>query len=69
MERKRDWRELCGAVTQEHDSNKLIALLQELTEALDRKCPDLARPTRGHSNSDIYIYTPRNQRSHCHLPS
>ena len=44
MERKRDWRELCGAVAQEHDSKKLLALLQELTEALDQ---DLARSAVG----------------------
>jgi hypothetical protein len=33
---KRDWRELCVAVTNEKDSTKLISLIQELVEALDR---------------------------------
>ena len=49
MERKRDWRELCGAVAKEHDSYKLIALLQELTEALDR---DLARTGAGSNKAN-----------------
>jgi len=49
MERKRDWRELCGAVSKEHDSSKLIALLQELTEALDR---DLARSGGGSTKAN-----------------
>jgi hypothetical protein len=33
---KRDWRELCIAVTNESDSAKLTSLIQELIEALDR---------------------------------
>jgi len=33
---KRDWRELCLAVTNESDSTKLSSLVQELIEALDR---------------------------------
>jgi len=49
MERERDWRELCGAVATEHDSKKLIALLQELTEALDI---DLARSGRGSTRAN-----------------
>jgi hypothetical protein len=32
---KRDWRELCAAVTNESDSKKLISLIQELVEALN----------------------------------
>jgi hypothetical protein len=32
---KRDWRELCLAVTSESDSTKLSSLVQELIEALD----------------------------------
>ena len=32
---KRDWRELCLAVTNESDSMKLSSLVQELIEALD----------------------------------
>jgi hypothetical protein len=34
---QKDWRELCVAVTNEKDSRKLISLIQELTEALDRR--------------------------------
>ena len=49
MESKRDWRELCGAVANEHDSSKLIRLLQELTEALDR---DLARRGGGSTRAN-----------------
>lgn len=33
---QKDWRELCVAVTNEKDSTKLISLIRELTEALDR---------------------------------
>ena len=33
---EKDWRDLCVAVTNEKDSTKLISLIQELTEALDR---------------------------------
>jgi hypothetical protein len=33
---KRDWRELCVAVTNENDSTKLSSLVQEFIEALDR---------------------------------
>lgn len=34
--KKRDWRELCLAVSHEHDSTKLTSLVQELIDALDR---------------------------------
>jgi hypothetical protein len=33
---QKDWRELCVAVINETDSTRLISLVQELTEALDR---------------------------------
>jgi hypothetical protein len=33
---RKDWRELFVAVTNEKDSRKLISLIQELVEALDR---------------------------------
>ncbi len=33
---QKDWRELCVAVTNETDSTKLISLIRELVEALDR---------------------------------
>ena len=33
--KQRDWRELCGAVTNETDSKKLDSLVQELITALD----------------------------------
>ena len=33
---QKDWRELCVAVTNEKDSRKLISLIQQLVEALDR---------------------------------
>jgi hypothetical protein len=35
-DKQKDWRELCVAVTNEKDSRKLISLIQELIEALDR---------------------------------
>ena len=35
-ERKRkDWRQLCTAVSNERDSNKLVMLVEELIRALD----------------------------------
>jgi hypothetical protein len=33
--KRKDWRELCAAVSNEHDSTKLGLLIQELIEALD----------------------------------
>jgi hypothetical protein len=33
---RKDWRELCVAVTNERDSTKLTSLVQELIEALDK---------------------------------
>jgi hypothetical protein len=33
--KRRDWRELCMAVSQERDSNKLGCLVEELIAALD----------------------------------
>jgi len=33
---QKDWRELCVAVTNESDSTRLTALVQELIEALDK---------------------------------
>jgi hypothetical protein len=33
---RKDWRELCVAVTNETDSTRLTSLVQELIEALDR---------------------------------
>ncbi len=33
---RKDWRELCVAVTNETDSTKLTSLVQELIEALDQ---------------------------------
>ena len=40
---RKDWRELCVAVTNESDSTKLSSLVQELIEALDR-----GERSRGH---------------------
>ena len=34
---KRNWRELCLAVTNERDSTRFSSLVQELIEALDRR--------------------------------
>lgn len=34
--KKKDWRELCLAVSHEHDTTKLSSLVQELIDALDR---------------------------------
>ena len=40
-ERKRkDWRQLCTAVSNERDSNKLVLLVEELLRALDEPEPD-----------------------------
>jgi len=36
-EEKRDWRELCECASKEKDSDKLIALVSELVEALDEQ--------------------------------
>jgi len=33
--KRRDWRELCAAVSKERDSNRLVCLVQELIAALD----------------------------------
>ena len=33
---KKDWRELCAAVTNESDSTKLSSLVQQLIEALEK---------------------------------
>ena len=44
---KRDWRELCAAVSKETNSEKLVSLVQELIVALDegeRSCRPLATP-------------------------
>ena len=36
----RNWHELCEAASKEHDSERLVALVSELIEALDqRKTP------------------------------
>jgi len=34
---RRDWRELCAAASKENDSDKLMALVDELMEALDEQ--------------------------------
>jgi len=34
---QRDWRDLCSAVANETDSNKLGSLVQELIKALDER--------------------------------
>jgi hypothetical protein len=36
---KRDWRDLCEAASKEHDSDRLIALVSELMDALDKRSP------------------------------
>jgi len=33
--KKKDWRELCAAVVNEHNSEKLALLIQELAQALN----------------------------------
>jgi hypothetical protein len=43
---KRDWRELCVAVTNESDSTKLSSLVRELIEALDRGERSWRQPIR-----------------------
>ena len=35
--RRKDWRELCSAVSRERDSNKLGCLVEELFAALDEQ--------------------------------
>lgn len=37
---QKDWRELCTAVVNETDSNKLSSLVQKLVEALDERRPN-----------------------------
>jgi hypothetical protein len=51
-ERKRkDWRQLCTAVSNERDSNKLVLLVEELIRALDEPerepCVDAAALSSG----------------------
>jgi len=36
---KHDWRDLCEAASKEHDSDRLIALVSELMDALDKPNP------------------------------
>jgi hypothetical protein len=42
---RKDWRELCVAVTNETNSTKLTSLVQELIEALDRSERSWRYPT------------------------
>ena len=35
--KKKDWRELCSAVVNEHNSEKLELLIQELNQALNER--------------------------------
>ena len=42
---QKDWRDLCVAVTNEKDSRKLISLIRELVEALDRGERDRRHPS------------------------
>jgi hypothetical protein len=42
---QKDWHELCVAVTNEKDSTKLMRLIQELIEALDRGERNRRRPS------------------------
>lgn len=42
---KKDWRELCVAMTNETDSAKLSSLIQELIEALDKASRHSRFPT------------------------
>jgi hypothetical protein len=48
---QKDWRELCAAVVNEPDSNKLSSLVQKLVEALDagrqNTRPRMARTSQG----------------------
>jgi hypothetical protein len=61
---KKDWRELCVAVTNEHDSTKLSLLVQELIEALERgerswrldSCPPDAIETHHQENVELEQY-------------
>jgi len=51
-ERKRkDWRELCAAVSRERDSDRLGCLVQELIAALD-ECDRTSNVTTSPSSSD-----------------
>jgi hypothetical protein len=52
---QKDWRELCTAVVNETDSNKLRSLVQKLVEALDQNrrpridpCGENLEPPDGH---------------------
>lgn len=44
-EEKRDWRELCEAVSKEQNSDELMVLVSELVKALDERKhpPDASR--------------------------
>jgi hypothetical protein len=47
--KRKDWRELCAAVSNERDSTKLTLLIQELIVALDEQTGErasLRRPTK-----------------------
>lgn len=55
---KRDWREVCLAVTNEQDSTKLSSLVQELIEALDQ-----AERSWRHSSSPVHAIDTYRQES------
>jgi hypothetical protein len=50
----KDWRELCVAVTNEKDSRKLVLLIQELIEALDRGERNWRHPSSPHDTIDTH---------------
>jgi hypothetical protein len=54
--KQRDWRELCTAVANETDSNKLGSLVQELIEALDPE-QNWRSPIDPFRNSRAVAYT------------
>ena len=47
----KDWRELCKAAASEPDPNKLMALVAEITKALDER-DDRRNAIRGNDNNN-----------------
>lgn len=45
--KREDWKEICKAATEEMDSDKLMALIEELMKALDSLKPQPSRQASG----------------------
>jgi len=51
-DRTKDWRELCKAAANEPDPNKLMALVAEITKALDERDARLNATRANDNNND-----------------